>query len=319
MYPRNAASPEPVAVGAVVQISDGSVQTSGVTVRIKPVGVAEADGAGTTAYTTDGVVLYTPTQAETNYTSFVLVAKKAGCIPASATVVTTASATAGYAGVDWAKVANPTATVALSGTTVRADVRAWGGVTASVSPVTNLPLVSVFSLYDAANATESGFIATNTIDFDTIQNNLNAPVSSRAPASTALDATQWTSALATALGTLASHDPGATLASRTNITAASGVALTGAYDAAKTAAQPSDVPTDAANATAVLAATVAELSAVPGASPTVAQALALLYMALRNELTVTTAAKTVHTDAGTALGAKALTDDGTTYAEAKLA
>ena len=95
MYPRNAASPEPIAIGAVVQISDGAVQTSGVTVRIKPVGVAEGNGAGTTAYSTDGVVLYTPTQAETNYTSFVLIASKAGCIPASQTVITSESTVSG--------------------------------------------------------------------------------------------------------------------------------------------------------------------------------------------------------------------------------
>ena len=119
MYPRNAASPEPIAIGPVVQISDGAVQSSGVTVRIKPVGVDEADGGGTTAYSTDGVVLYTPTQAETNYTSFVLIAKKTGCIPASVTVVTTASATAGYAGVDWSKVTSATTTVVLSGTTIK--------------------------------------------------------------------------------------------------------------------------------------------------------------------------------------------------------
>ena len=95
MYPRNAASPEPIAIGAVVQISDGAVQTSGVTVRIKPVGVAEGNGAGTTAYSTDGVVLYTPTQAETNYTSFVLIASKSGCFPASQTVITSESTVSG--------------------------------------------------------------------------------------------------------------------------------------------------------------------------------------------------------------------------------
>jgi hypothetical protein len=124
-------------------------------VRIKPVGVSEADGGGTTAYSTDGVVLYTPTQAETNYTSFVLIAKKTGCIPASVTVVTTASATAGYAGVDWSKVTSATSTVDLSGTTistsqavasvsgavgsvterVTANTDQWGGVT-----VTGMPL-----------------------------------------------------------------------------------------------------------------------------------------------------------------------------------
>ena len=143
MYPRNAASPEPIAIGPVVQISDGAVQSSGVTVRIKPVGVSEADGAGTTAYSTDGVVLYTPTQAETNYTSFVLIAKKTGCIPASVTVVTTASATAGYAGVDWSKVTAATTTVNLSGTTISTSQAvasvsgAVGSVTAAVTVGTN--------------------------------------------------------------------------------------------------------------------------------------------------------------------------------------
>lgn len=95
MYPRNAASPEPIAIGAVVQISDGAVQMSGCTVRIMPIGVAEGDGGGTTAYSTDGIVYYTPIQAETNYTSFILVAKKTGCIPVAITVVTTSSATPG--------------------------------------------------------------------------------------------------------------------------------------------------------------------------------------------------------------------------------
>ncbi len=95
MYPRNAASPERVSIGPVVQISDGAVQTAGVTVRVLPFGGSEANGAGTVAYSTDGVVLYTPTQAETNYTSFVLIAKKTGCIPASVTVVTSESTVSG--------------------------------------------------------------------------------------------------------------------------------------------------------------------------------------------------------------------------------
>jgi hypothetical protein len=120
MYPRNAASPERISIGAVVQISDGAVQSSGVAVKVIPFGGSESSGAGTVAYTADGVVLYTPTQAETNYTSFVLVASKSGCIPATITVVTSASATAGYGGVDWGKVTDKTATVALTNTTINA-------------------------------------------------------------------------------------------------------------------------------------------------------------------------------------------------------
>jgi hypothetical protein len=104
----------------VVQISDGAVQTSGVAVKVIPFGQSEASGAGTVAYSADGVVLYTPTQGETNYTSFVLVASKSGCIPATVTVVTSASATAGYGGVDWGKVTDKTATVALTNTTINA-------------------------------------------------------------------------------------------------------------------------------------------------------------------------------------------------------
>ena len=119
MYPRNAASPEPIAIGPVVQISDGAVQTSGVTVRIKPVGVAEGNGAGTTAYSTDGVVLYTPTQAETNYTSFVLIASKAGCFPASQTVITSESTVSGrvYVATNGDKTGYSLSTAGVTGVT----------------------------------------------------------------------------------------------------------------------------------------------------------------------------------------------------------
>lgn len=96
MYPRNAASPERIAVGAVVQISDGAVQTSGVTITVRGQGGAEATGGGTTAYGGSGIVYYTPTQAETDFTSFVVIASKTGCIPVAQTIVTTATATPGY-------------------------------------------------------------------------------------------------------------------------------------------------------------------------------------------------------------------------------
>jgi hypothetical protein len=95
MYPRNATTPPRIAIGAVVQISDGAVQTSGVSVTIRGEGGAEAAGGGTIAYGTSGIVYYTPTQAETNFTAFVAIASKTGCIPVATTVVTTASATAG--------------------------------------------------------------------------------------------------------------------------------------------------------------------------------------------------------------------------------
>ncbi|MBP8301002.1 MAG: hypothetical protein KA020_11590 [Planctomycetes bacterium] len=94
MYPRNAASPERIAIGAVVQISDGAVQTSGVSIKVKPQGTTASAGGGTTSYE-EGIVEYLPTQAETNYTSFEVIAYKTGCVPIAQTIVTTASATPG--------------------------------------------------------------------------------------------------------------------------------------------------------------------------------------------------------------------------------
>ena len=80
---------------------------------------SETAGGGTVSYgTLSGIVYYTPTQGETDYTAFVLVAYKTGCIPVEKTVVTSASATAGYSGVDWSKVTAATSTVNLSGTTI---------------------------------------------------------------------------------------------------------------------------------------------------------------------------------------------------------
>jgi hypothetical protein len=126
----------------VVQISDGAVQTAGVAVKVIPQGGSEASGAGTVAYSADGAVLYTPTQGETDYVAVVFVASKTGCIPATVTVVTSASATAGYAGLDWSKITAATTTVALTGTTISvsqvvASVSgAVGSVTGSVGSVT---------------------------------------------------------------------------------------------------------------------------------------------------------------------------------------
>jgi len=95
MYPRNNATPPRLAIGQVVQISDGAVQSSGVTITVRVEGGSEATGGGTTAYGADGTVYYTPTQAETNHTAFVVIANKASCFSASITVVTTATAVSG--------------------------------------------------------------------------------------------------------------------------------------------------------------------------------------------------------------------------------
>lgn len=65
--------------------------------------------------------------------------------------------------------------------------------------------------------------------------------------------------------------------------------------------------------------TLPELAqAVPPATPTLAQAVMLLYMALRNKVDVTATLKEVHNDAGAVIAKKSLSDNGTTYSEAEM-
>ena len=226
MYPKNAASPEPIAIGAVVQISDGAVQTSGCTVRIKPIGVAEGDGAGTTAYSTDGIVYYTPTQGETNYTSFILIAKKTGCIPVAITVVTSASATAGYAGTDQSKIANPTSTVALTGTTI------------ATTQKVDVETIKTQALTAAAGITFGVYVG---------------GTAAAAIASTALSTAQWTNTLATNIGTT-----NTTVATNLDATISSRMAT---YTQ-PTGFLAASFPTDPADQSIIIAATDAILAAV---------------------------------------------------------
>jgi hypothetical protein len=60
-----------------------------------------------------------------------------------------------------------------------------------------------------------------------------------------------------------------------------------------------------------------ELAAVPPAAPTVLQALMFLYMALRNQMTVTASQQTIANDAGTVIGTSSLADDGITFTRGK--
>ena len=64
-----------------------------------------------------------------------VVAYKTGCIPAQVTIATSASATAGYSGVDWSKIAQATSTVSLSGTTI-SSTQTVASVSGSVGSVT---------------------------------------------------------------------------------------------------------------------------------------------------------------------------------------
>lgn len=176
MYAKNNASPERIAVGAVVLIADGTVQTSAVSVTVTPQGGVSGAGGGTIAYE-QGIVLYTPTQAETNYSSFIVTAYKASCIPVAVTIITTASATSGYAGLDWGVMANKTTTNALTGTTIattqKVDVEtiktqaltAAAGITfpTSIASPTNITAASGVALAASQHViVDSGTITTYT-------------------------------------------------------------------------------------------------------------------------------------------------------------
>jgi hypothetical protein len=98
MYPRNNVSPERIAIGQVILIADGTAAT-GVTITTRGQGGAETTGDNSAVYGADNTVYYTPSQAETNFTSFTVIASKASCISSSMTVITSASSTAGQVDV----------------------------------------------------------------------------------------------------------------------------------------------------------------------------------------------------------------------------
>jgi len=147
-YPRNAASPPTVAVGVIYLLSDGTIQTSGASARVKTGSGAWGAAAGTLACdTTSGVWTYVPTQSETDAESFLVAVYKASSTGAQVTVVTSASANAGYSGVDWGKVTGASSTVDLSGTTISpAGVRSAVGLASADldTQLADLPTVAEF-------------------------------------------------------------------------------------------------------------------------------------------------------------------------------
>jgi len=147
-YPRNAASPPTVAVGVIYLLSDGTIQTSGASARVKTGSGAWGAAAGTLACdTTSGVWTYVPTQSETDAESFLVAVYKASSTGAQVTVVTSASANAGYSGVDWGKVTGASSTVDLSGTTISpAGVRSAVGLASADldTQLSDLPTVAEF-------------------------------------------------------------------------------------------------------------------------------------------------------------------------------
>lgn len=160
MYPKNAASPPQIALGAVVQISDGAVQTTGISIAVSEAGAAE--GAGDNSATVGGsssVVYYTPSQTETNNTYFTVTAYKSACIPVSQTIVTTDTATPGR--------------VAVSGTKdTLDDLNDLGGTAQTAdhtAAIADIPTVSEFNtkLPNNLNTTATGNIG---VDWANVEN-----------------------------------------------------------------------------------------------------------------------------------------------------
>lgn len=86
---------------------------------------------------------------------------------------------------------------------------------------------------------------------------------------------------------------------------------------AELAAALDPLPTAAENATAVGNLTLTELAAIPGASPALKDALALLYMALRNQRETTATTDIITNDAGAAIATATLSDDTTTFTKSE--
>ena len=94
MYARNSATPRPITVGSVVLIADGTVQTTGVSAKVRKDGGAWTAGSGSTSVE-EGVWSYTPTQGETDCETLEVLVYKASCYQAWQEVVTTAVSTFG--------------------------------------------------------------------------------------------------------------------------------------------------------------------------------------------------------------------------------
>ena len=61
-----------------------------------------------------------------------------------------------------------------------------------------------------------------------------------------------------------------------------------------------------------------ELTEDPGVTPSIEEAITLLYMWLRNNNTATAIARTIKNDAGTTILSATVSDDGTTFSQGKL-
>jgi hypothetical protein len=119
----------------VVQISDGAVQTTGVSVKVRKDAGSWATGAGTLAVE-EGIWSYTPTQGETDCDALQIILYKTSCIPNSMEVVFTDAAEFGQvvlAGVTHTNAVIPTVSSVTNRVTANTDQ--WDGVAVTGMPM----------------------------------------------------------------------------------------------------------------------------------------------------------------------------------------
>lgn len=336
MYPRNNATPERIAVGQVILIADGTVQTSAVLIVVRGQGGAEGAGAGTTAYGADGTVYYTPTQAETNYTSFVVIAYKASCLSVSQTIITTASATAGkvvLSGETHTSAVIPTVSTVTDGakSATALSTATWTGTKAgyidvaissrnATTPPTAAAIVNEWETQSQADPTgfhvnvlEVGSVAQTGNDNGADINTLLTRIVGTLAAGTHNPAT------AAQIAVLSDWIDGGRLDLILDIIAVDTTTDIPALIAALNDISSANVLTQV---NAALDTAIAELGvAAPTATPTLRTGLMLLYMMTRNRVDVDTTgtdAIKIYNNAGTQIASKAVTDDGTDYSEAEM-
>lgn len=81
------------------------------------------------------------------------------------------------------------------------------------------------------------------------------------------------------------------------------------------AATQAEVATEISDALTV--DTISELDSVPSSTPTITQAIMLLYMALRNQRTSSTTQATIKNNAGTTIGTSSITDSSGVFTKGK--
>jgi hypothetical protein len=355
MYPRNSASPPVYDIGCLVQTSDGAMQTSGESARVKIGTDLWGAAAGTVACdAASGIYTYTPSQAETNAESFIVAIYKTGCLSISRTIVPTAESTAGRVkvgsimtdAIDAASVkadavtkiqtglATPTNITSASGIQLAAnqDVRNVSGTLPAVTLATSQPNYAPAKAGDEMTLTADTLAALFT-DTDTtaLVNAIIARLESDLDGS---DLSVQAIAVAVRNAVLdrvlaGNHETaGSTgkLIQNLNATVSSRATPEQIWtyaDRSLTEAVELDSATiDAINAQVVDALSVdtyGELSSPPAATSSLKDKITWMFMMLRNKVTQTSSQRKLHADDNvTVVGTESVTDDGTTYTKGKV-